>query len=1252
MAGRFLKRTAWVVLSTAVLALVLILALLWLAGREAALPHLVRLLQSETGGAVAVEGATGSLYGPLHIARLVVDTPSAKLTATGAVLDWSPWDLLQGRLLRVDSLRVDNLRVDLKPTPEEPARMPADLQPGLDFRLARVEVGGALVVDGARSYRFDGVDLSLAYQDRAYRLDLRQAGTPWGKLHAGLRLGGVRPFPAAGSAGLETKVEGQPARMDATVSGSLVRLLVKALADGGQARAEAVLALRPFEPLWLQNLQVSASGVDPAYWNRAWPRALLGLDMSLASGPKGALVGQFAVTNKEPGLLDRHRVPLVTLSGNISGAGDQVEVTGLAADLGAGGRLTGTGKVEGKRFSLQLAAANLNLRGVRSDLTATRLAGPLTASGDDAAQSITFDLAQKNYRIAAALRHDAQRLQIGKLEAEAWGGRLKADGVLDLAGNRRFQVKGRLVRFDPSRFGEFPQGNITASLEASGALNPNWSAKVRARVNDSSLRGAPLSGSIAMDASPEGIRDADIALRLGGNQVAAHGAFGRPGDRLDWRLDAGDLAVVEPDLGGRLKASGTLKGTLAAPGGRFHAEGSGLRWTSRYRVQSLRGDGEVEGGAKGRLQLSLDLVGVHLPQTQLERISVKGVGTLAAHEVEIGLRGTDLAAQGHFSGGWQAGEGWTGFIQALNNRGQYPVALRRPARLAFGPKHFLLQGAELEIAGGHLTVESLAWGGGGLTGRGAWTGIQMATLQRWLGGKDWPATTSLVLGGQWNLAEGKDGPVGSVDLHRESGDVTVLSDPAVALGLSRLSVRARFSGNRAEAGFDLAGARIGHAAGKAQTTLSRKGTKWGIGGDAPFSLSAQAELPSVAWISPFLGGETAVDGAFEASLSGTGTLADPQFNGEIRGKGLRVVLERYGVDLRDGTVRAVLQGDRINIGEFRFRGGKGTLDGKGEMVLARGKPAGRLDVAADKLEVLSMPNSHLTVSGTGRVTLAQQTIRVTGKLRADEGLVELPKADAPTLSSDVVVLGRPALVDQGGMPYGVAADLDLDLGDHFFLKGRGVDAQLAGAVRIRAEKGELPRGSGTIRVVKGSYSAYGQRLSIERGILNFAGPLDNPGLNILALRKNQPVEAGVSITGTALAPRVTLVSTPNVPDGEKLSWLVLGHGLDSATKSDFGAMQAAAGALLAAGESVTLQAQVARALGVEEFSLRGGSDLAGTVVALGKRLSSRVFVTYEQAVSGATSLVRIQYTLSKRWSVRAQTGTSSAIDVFYTLSFD
>jgi translocation and assembly module TamB len=314
----------------------------------------------------------------------------------------------------------------------------------------------------------------------------------------------------------------------------------------------------------------------------------------------------------------------------------------------------------------------------------------------------------------------------------------------------------------------------------------------------------------------------------------------------------------------------------------------------------------------------------------------------------------------------------------------------------------------------------------------------------------------------------------------------------------------------------------------------------------------------------------------------------------------------------------------------------------------------RVALTAKELEVLRHLDRHLVISGDAQASLQGGSVHASARLRADRGEITLPGTDAPTLSSDVVVLGSEGDTGTKKSHFAADMDLDLDLGEQFRMKGRGLDARLAGAVKVRAKTGAPPTASGSIRVAQGSYSAYGHQLAIDRGILNFAGPLDNPGLDIVALRKQQAVEAGVAIRGTALAPQISLVSNPPVPDSEKLSWLVLGHGMEGANRNDLGLLQTAAGVLLARGESVTLQNRIASTTGLDEISLgggSGGSGLESAVLTLGKRLSSRAYLTVEQGLGASMRLVKISYALTPRVSVRAETGSDSAVDVFYTFSF-
>ena len=164
-------------------------------------------------------------------------------------------------------------------------------------------------------------------------------------------------------------------------------------------------------------------------------------------------------------------------------------------------------------------------------------------------------------------------------------------------------------------------------------------------------------------------------------------------------------------------------------------------------------------------------------------------------------------------------------------------------------------------------------------------------------------------------------------------------------------------------------------------------------------------------------------------------------------------------------------------------------------------------------------------------------------------------------------------------------DLEVALGRDFRFTGEGLDTRLAGRVHVMTSPLGTLNAKGTIRAVSGTYYVFGQRLDIDRGRLLFDGPVDNPALDVVALRRNVAVEAGVELTGTVRVPRVRLVSNPPVPDNEKLSWLLTGQGLDRATRNDFALLGAASASLLGQGRK-PITTQIANTVGLDDISVR------------------------------------------------------------------
>jgi translocation and assembly module TamB len=195
--------------------------------------------------------------------------------------------------------------------------------------------------------------------------------------------------------------------------------------------------------------------------------------------------------------------------------------------------------------------------------------------------------------------------------------------------------------------------------------------------------------------------------------------------------------------------------------------------------------------------------------------------------------------------------------------------------------------------------------------------------------------------------------------------------------------------------------------------------------------------------------------------------------------------------------------------------------------------------------------------------------------------------------------------------------------------------------------------AGEVRTDEGRYRAWGQVLDVETGLIRFNGPYNNPSLDILALRPNISVRAGVQVSGSALAPRVRLYSDPELPDAEKLAWVVLGRDA-TAGGAEAAVLQQAALVLLGRrGQSAT--GNLASRVGLDEIGFKGaapGEDANTAALTFGKRISNDLYVSYERSIVGVLGTVSIFYDVSRRFTVRARAGEENAIDLIFTLQYD
>jgi translocation and assembly module TamB len=1248
----------------------------------AALAWAVERIHDQSRGRLAVVGATGSLLSTVQARELRYRDESVELVARDVALEWSPW-ALWSRTIRIAGLGAQRIVVTTKPTGNK-SSLPGSLALPFEIAIDRAAFGEVVVAAGDRQFRIEGVTLGYAGGGGAHRL--RQVGlaSDWGAIAGEMSISADAPFAVSGAATIAGSERLRNARLSLQLGGRLESLQLKVAGSVLASEIDANATFTPFAEVPLQELSLHGRELDLAAFDATLPRTMLDFAVRATMATDGRVTGSLEATNAAAGPIDRDRLPLDTLATAFALSADAIELTGLVASSGPVARATGDARIPlrdaAARGQWQLELSRLDLARIHSKLAPTRLSGRLRAALSGTEQQLDGDLRQDDLGASFAATVAANVVNVTRLRARAGQGEFNGRARYDFSGVQRFEIAGKALRFDPAQFGAFPQARLDGELRAAGALQPAWHADVAISLDPSSrLREAPLSGRLSGRVTAATLQDATIDLALAGARFKARGSYGPPGARIDATFDIPETASVLVPLAdwvpvgarglrGRLVGKGSIWDAGGERAASIDVSGENLALDA-LAAGTLKAHAEVA-RLKADPRINLSVSGMRLATPVGSYASWSGTlsGTASAHRLQAAFTGAGIDADFVAEGGL-ASSRWSGSLMQFANRGTYPAKLAAPAHLEFAAGQAVVGETRLAVAGGNLRIDGFRWIDGVATGKGGFDAVPLAALAH-IAGTELPLRSTLVVGGEWNVTA-TPRLNGTLTLRREQGDLYARTGGTrdageIALGITRADLDVALVDDTAEATFEVDAAQLGTARGKLSLGRDPDAAAGRVGGAAPVRGTLTATLSSLQALWPLIGTAARVDGRVKLDLHAEGKLQQVAIGGTIFGDALRLDAPAYGLHWTDGVLRARIGGGQLALDEFSFQAGDGRFTAAGTVAATTGSSgfaaasASGTDIAwrADKLRVTNRPDLRLIVSGAGRLSVQEGHLLLSGALKADEGRVDFDRASGARLGDDVIVAGReprpPAAASRfGNVPLGI--DVEVDLGRNLAVSGEGLRTDVAGKVRITAVPEGTLSAKGTIRAVNGTYFAFGQRLTIRRGQLIFDGPIDDPALDIVALRPNLQVEAGVAVSGTVRVPRVQLTSEPPVPDGEKLSWLVLGQGLERSSAADAAALQAAAATLLGSGRT-PIGTSVARAVGLDDISIRAAAAESGgtgaQVVAVGKRLSDRLYVVFEQGLSVANNALKVEYALTRSVTLRAEAGLISGVGIYYRRSFE
>ncbi|MEM5543046.1 translocation/assembly module TamB domain-containing protein [Sulfitobacter sp. AS92] len=425
-----------------------------------------------------------------------------------------------------------------------------------------------------------------------------------------------------------------------------------------------------------------------------------------------------------------------------------------------------------------------------------------------------------------------------------------------------------------------------------------------------------------------------------------------------------------------------------------------------------------------------------------------------------------------------------------------------------------------------------------------------------------------------------------------------------------------------------------------------------IAGNAPLGLArpflAPRDLQGQAQFDLNINGPAAL-----SSVSGRITTNNATFTAP----NLRVALQGINADIQLGNNRAQinLTGQAVDGGDLRVAGA---------ITLTPALPA---DISVTVRNLTYADPSLYSTTLNGDLRLAGPLsggAQISGVINVGETSIQVPATgltsigDIPQITqvnapADVLATRRKAGLDgadagedpaESASGPGFGLNLQINAPNRIFVRGRGLDAELGGALTLTGSTNRIIS-AGRFELIRGRLDILGKRFLLDEGSVQFQGDFI-PYIRFVTSTDTETGEVQVIVSGPANEPEVTFESTPAAPQDEVLSQLLFGRNISEI--SAFQALQlASAVATLAGRGGEGVIGSLREGFGLDDLDVTTTDDGA-TALRLGKYLTDNVY-TDVTAASDGTGEVSLNLDITESLTAKGTLGSDgdSSIGIFF-----
>lgn len=1215
----------------------------------------------------------GRLLDRIELTDLTIDAAGSRIRIGEVTLDWSPRTLLDGSVL-VNALHLE--RVDVtpplspgaEPEPATAITIPALPLPGT---IRDLSISDITIHNPAQDLVIDGLGLGASWDRDAIALTNVHLDAGEHRLTADAKLGvgdNARHELAAHWQGV---LDTGPASADLVASGPADDLSLTLDIDGPAAAhisGDVQAFASPISLALNGRIQAPALGGDITLGDIELAVSGdvqdLSLNVTTRVGPIGG--SDYAVTVTAalaPGATPQtatfnwraepQNANLATVAGQGRIAfGDDLVTVAHTSTAPLASELSGTVQLGADLpvVDLQLTWQDFALPvGADQNMIARR--GSVTANGTPNALALVLAAAFEGtplgpLELNGRAQLGSERLDIETLNAGVLEGAVDARGSVTWRDepSAEFRFHGRDIDF--SRFQADSPSKVTFAGDGTfTGGNDGPRATLELESIGGELRGHAITGAARVHTGPDAIVVRSAQFAAGRNRLSFRGSWS---DTLDGEFDVAltELDALDPRLSGSLTGQGAIGGQPQRP--RIDAElaGHGLKF-DRYAAADLAADIDIDLTRSEASQATLNFSGLRVDGDTLGDVTLRGSGTAAEHHLRLSFDGPEASFE-TVADGRLVGDKWVGEVAELDASSNLAGAwnLSSPTTVSVSGDDAAIADTCLVSGAARvcITASRLATGA---KARLTLTGVPLALADFYL-----PQTLRLRgrLNGDVELVHDGSLLTGSGSIAVADGRVERDTIGAAAEQLAIESLSGDFT-----LGADTFAAEV-HANIERWLEVDAAVSS-GRTADAPLAGDISARATDLTWLAEFAPELAGTDGELALQTTLAGSRSAP------RGRG-RLTLARGTLSLPDLGLAV----ERINatfdaspeaiVFDAALGAGGGELNAAGK---ASKSPAGThwdytVDVGGQDFPLVRLPEAEADVTPDLNLKGDAEGLHISGTLNVPRVAIDVKRlpSSAVSVSDDEIIIAddnaendEPA--SRGFMTDAVSGDVAIRLGDDISVNGFGLSSTLSGGIDWKKRRGEpLGRASGKINIDDGVFKAYGQHLQIENGRIVFAGPIDNPNLNLRAYRPGLAVKAGVTVRGSVRDPKISLFSEPSQSDGDTLSYIVTGNALDDASSGD-SSILAQAALSLGAEESAAVTNQIRGKFGLDELTVNTGSTVQDTSLVAGKNLSPKLSVRTDYNPFEQLWTFFLNYKLTSKWSVEAESGERQGADLLYSV---